>query len=501
MMFIILLCLYGALVFFGVAHHEPWRDEAHVWMAARENSLRVIIDDFKYDRTPGLWTMILIPFAKSGFPYPLTMQLIHVSFAILAIGLLFFFSNIPLLIKILFAFSYYMVYEYAVIARHYVLTVVLLFAIAAIYPKRFAKPLLFALFVVLLFQTNSVSIVSAAVLGFFFGIEMITQKKVSLRRILAFIIMALAGLVTIAILFPDRSMPYALSRPKFLLVDFTKTIREAIVPTFDPYGAGFFQSPTFNHIAIILTSICLFSFMVLIWRKRSLAFMAVVMLGWIVFFSTFMHSGSGRHHAMLLIYVLFFWWVCGGFASTSSSLQLLMRGVFYASLGILLFISVSYFTVRIYTLDYMYDFSGGKDMAAYITSNGLEKLEIAAYSGGIAESVLPYLRDTYFWYPEFAEKGYFNTADIRYLIRRKNLTSADAIDRIQKRFPPDTPALFLSSCFLASPERLGYTLLHVSSADRLSSENFLLYANAAVDVKRLTTHTEQEYPRGDSCIF
>lgn len=504
MRFIILYCIFVAyivLVAFGVSHHEPWRDEAHPWMAARENSLRVIIDDFKYERTPGLWTFILVPFAKAGFPYPQTMQIIHAGLAVLAVGLLLFLSPLPLAIKILFMFSYYMAYEYAVIARHYVLTIVLLFSIASIYARRFSKPFLFALLVVLLSQTNTYSVVPAAILMGFFAIDMVRMKKVTVQPVLALMLMLLAAVLTGVILYPDRSTPIFSASPTLAIGNFSTTLRQAIVPSFEQYGAGFFQSPLFSIIVITLTALCFYSFLVLLVRKKSFALMGGMLLGWILYINTFLHAGSGRHHALLLIHLLFFWWISDCTRAMSTLSQKVIRLTFFLTLGALLFVSGAYFTVRMYQLDYAYNFSGGTEMAMYMKKHGLEKMDTASYIGGVTESVLSYFPDTYFWYPEFGTRGYFNMTDSRYNIRLNTLTVADAIGAISKQLASDRPALFLASCSLWNPELLGYTLIYRSLSSRLMGEDFWLYANrqAMASIDRSAILLDE--PLGNECYF
>ncbi|MBK7704092.1 MAG: hypothetical protein IPI34_15015 [bacterium] len=127
----LVLVLYSVLVSYSAAHHEPWRDEAQAWLIVRDLPLPAVFQQMVYEGTPALWHMILLPFAKQGAPYAAEAA-VHILLAIAAVALLLRRGPFPLWFKALFVFSYYMSYEYAVIARNYNLTVLLLFALAAL---------------------------------------------------------------------------------------------------------------------------------------------------------------------------------------------------------------------------------------------------------------------------------------------------------------------------------------------------------------------------------
>src|SRR6185437_15407066 len=92
--------------------------------------------------------------AKSGLPVE-SMTLLHVSFAICVAGLIAFASPFTRVIKTLLVFSYYISYEFAVISRSYVLTIVLLFLIAIVLRSRTPRPLVLGLLLFLLFNANA----------------------------------------------------------------------------------------------------------------------------------------------------------------------------------------------------------------------------------------------------------------------------------------------------------------------------------------------------------
>ena len=152
---LLVLGVYGAVVGFGLWHHEPWSDEAFPWMIARDTNWRGFFEIIfgNWDRHPGLFYALLLPLAKSGLPY-FSQALLNGLFALAAAFLLMAKAPLPRIFRYLFLFSYYMLYEYSVITRTYMLSALLIFSIAVFYPKRSEHPILYALLVALLFQSD-----------------------------------------------------------------------------------------------------------------------------------------------------------------------------------------------------------------------------------------------------------------------------------------------------------------------------------------------------------
>jgi hypothetical protein len=142
-----------------------------------------------YEGSPALWHIILAPFAKLGLPY-YYQSIIHLIIAVATAGLLLFYSPFSKITKILLIFSYYFAYEYAVIARNYNLTILILFIIAIFYQDRFKKPIVYALLIFLLFNTNIHSFFAAVALIILWLWE---KPKIDSKHLLAISIMLAGG--------------------------------------------------------------------------------------------------------------------------------------------------------------------------------------------------------------------------------------------------------------------------------------------------------------------
>src|SRR4030042_2768558 len=146
-----------------------------------------------YDGTPALWYMFLVPFAKIGLPY-ISEFILHLIIAVAAVTVFILYAPFSRITKLLFIFSYYMAYEYSIIARSYGLSILLLFLIAALYSQRFEFPLWYAFLIFLLFNTNVHSFFIASSLTLLFVWEFYRNSVQRSRLTIAVLVMCLGGL-------------------------------------------------------------------------------------------------------------------------------------------------------------------------------------------------------------------------------------------------------------------------------------------------------------------
>jgi hypothetical protein len=139
------LGLWLAIVGFILPYHEKWADEAQAWLIARDLPLsRIWFYELRYEGSPGLWHTILW-IAQHWFHAKYSaLGYIGMAGAAAGVALLIFKAPFPRYIRWPLAFTYFMVYQYAVIARPY--TLFALFAlIAAFRYKDLKHPAIFAL--------------------------------------------------------------------------------------------------------------------------------------------------------------------------------------------------------------------------------------------------------------------------------------------------------------------------------------------------------------------
>jgi hypothetical protein len=126
------LAVYSALVLFTVAHHVPWADEAQSWLLARDLSLRSLFGtQLHYEGTPGLWHFFLWILCRLSVSYT-AMHWVAAVFPIAGIAVFLRSSPFPAVLRIALPFSFYVLYQYAVIARSYIALPLLVFLFAAL---------------------------------------------------------------------------------------------------------------------------------------------------------------------------------------------------------------------------------------------------------------------------------------------------------------------------------------------------------------------------------
>ena len=78
---IFVLLVYAAAHLGMALVHEPFFDEAEAWQIARSASLRtLLLETTHYEGHPPLWHLILMPLAKAGAPYELSLTLVSLAF-------------------------------------------------------------------------------------------------------------------------------------------------------------------------------------------------------------------------------------------------------------------------------------------------------------------------------------------------------------------------------------------------------------------------------------
>jgi len=131
-----LLGAYALQLAIIVPRHEPWFDEAQAWLLARDSGVvELFADRLRYEGNPGLWHLLLVPLAKLGAPYA-AMSWLAAAIAVAGAAVLVRAGPFPRWATAGLLFSFALGYQEAVVARGYVLLPVLLFAVAATWPRR-----------------------------------------------------------------------------------------------------------------------------------------------------------------------------------------------------------------------------------------------------------------------------------------------------------------------------------------------------------------------------
>lgn len=171
-----ILLSYILFNLYMLINHELWRDEANVWLMARELSPEELIREIHYQGHPCLWYLIVMPFAKLGLPFKTISVL---SFAVMATAAALVTCKAPFhnILKLLLLISPVFSYYYPVVARNYCLIALLLVLAAYYHPLRHEKPLLYGLLLGLLIQADTIAFATAGMLSVYLLYEAVKSKS------------------------------------------------------------------------------------------------------------------------------------------------------------------------------------------------------------------------------------------------------------------------------------------------------------------------------------
>ena len=135
------LAAYSVMLLVGITHHEPWADEAQAWLLSRDLGYRYLVfHQLAYEGAPPLWPTILWV-ANHWFHLPYQAMGWIGGLCALA-GCWFFarYSPFPAVIRVLLPFTYFVAFQYAIVARPYVLLPLCAFAAAHFFRHADSRP-------------------------------------------------------------------------------------------------------------------------------------------------------------------------------------------------------------------------------------------------------------------------------------------------------------------------------------------------------------------------
>ncbi len=408
-----LLLGVAALAALGKIVHEPWRDEADSWIAARDATGPEFLHLFGYTGHPPLWYLILWPFARLGLPFQ-TQAAIHLIIAVAAAGVLLFRSPLPVLLSGGYLLSLQFCYQHAVISRGYALMLLLLFASLAVRPRRQDYPARYGALVGLLFATEVFAFPMAGILAAEFVFEALRRGRREGRAAIGRgtlvamgLMVAGAGLTALSL----RPMPDARAlalNAHHNPIAFWERLTEGFAPVGiypGPMGDGgpMAAAGVLAVVAILATA------RVVSRSTTALSFLAATM-AWFYYLFACRYPGSFWHSALFLPVVLAALWIAAsdhGGQCWRSRRQgrdgMAAAGPWRradawckAALCVSLIVSICG-TVNALWFDGRHAYSGGTRMSQFIVKRGLVDSTIASDCPNTAESVAAYLPRTPFW--------------------------------------------------------------------------------------------------------
>ena len=175
--YLVILIFSVYVLFNGILlwYHEPWRDEANVWLMARALSPLQLLKEIKYQGHPCLWYFLVMPFARAGLPFR-TIGMISTIVMTVAAGIYLWKGPQWIGIKALVVFSPVFTYFYPTIARNYCLIALILILLAWNYSERNAHPVRYGILLGLLVQADTIAIAPAGMIAFVWLVENVYNR-------------------------------------------------------------------------------------------------------------------------------------------------------------------------------------------------------------------------------------------------------------------------------------------------------------------------------------
>ncbi len=354
--------LWLSVAGFVLSHHEKWGDEAQSWLIARDLSLpRIWFYELRYEGTPGLWHTILwtaqhifhMPYAGIG---PLGL-----CFAAAGAAFILWKAPFPRPVRYLLLFSYFILYQYAVIARSYTLLPLLLFGAASFFHDR-EHPERITILLILLSQLSVHGSLIADAIALFYAIDVLRNwSSLSERARRWFLICA-------AILVADNLFLFIVLNP-------TPDVAEFAVKK-NPQLYGRYEAPPLIKLRSILSGAFLdyllpssiFLAILGAWfytRRRLLLFL--LPLGLIVGLYVKVH-GMAQHHGTAFVAVVASLWIAWPSATEQHKFDLFQRRCLQGvSLLLALWFGLNVWdTVGAIRLEQKAPYSGAHDAANYL---------------------------------------------------------------------------------------------------------------------------------------
>ncbi len=121
---------YAVIVASAIAHHEPWADEAQAWQLARSLPLHdLFLTHLHFEVHPILWYVLLRILNLGHVSYD-GMHWVCGAIAVVTTAIFLYASPFPRYLKALLPFTYFLLFQYVVVARGYVLVPLLLYLVA-----------------------------------------------------------------------------------------------------------------------------------------------------------------------------------------------------------------------------------------------------------------------------------------------------------------------------------------------------------------------------------
>lgn len=377
------LGLWVAIVAYILPYHEKWADEAQAWLIARDLDLRTIwFHELRYEGSPGLWHTILWVAQHIFHAKYDSLGYIGMAGATAGVALLIFKAPFPRYIRWPLAFTYFMVYQYAVIARPYTLLPLLAFS-AAILFKDLQHPERMTVVLVLLANLSLHGTIIAGCFGLAYLVEAYQSRGMldaatRWRYWICIGLMAATFVFIVLILKPTPDVEEFVIKREFAQLppaeqaQFPNATRKLTTVI----SGAFFDYWQPSALFIVFAAVWCFL------RKRFLVFALPV--GAMIALYALVH-GAAHHHGTAFVAAIAAFWIAWPSRSEERDFSVRERWASRAMVAAVLFlIGFNLWDAEVVIRrEYAYPYSGAEDAARYLKSAGADRKPMFGFLLGI----------------------------------------------------------------------------------------------------------------------
>lgn len=436
-------CYTIFILIIAVVFHEKWRDEAQAWLLARDLNFIDLLKQMSYEGHPPLWHIILMPFAKLGFPY-ITESVI--SCAIMSGTAWLLLRNAPFKksTQIILLLTSPFIYLYPAISRSYCIIALALVLIAIFYKDRRQKKVQYVLSILLLAYSHVIMLGVVGMLYLFFFIEEIFYNKKDKKETKELLIsLAIAGiglLILVALLFGCITKNQIVNMnmngiDSLNIHTVKKLLYDMFIYIFGnlSYSYGF---RLFVEIFVI--------FLILAEGKRNPENMLVAVVGilWQIFIYLFIWGVLTQRANTIILIGIFIAWI--GREQTNEKKEsnlstLTSKIVEFGCLMILIFSIMQ--SVELVNYEIKGNYSDAKATAQYIEQNLDDDAIMICTDKSYASAIIPYTTKVKFWSPTDEKYFTYVTWDAS---SNKKMTIEEMIDKAKNSFGEDKNVYLLN---------------------------------------------------------
>lgn len=444
---LIIILIYAIVTFIvTIFFHEKWRDEAQAWLLARDLNPIELFKQMKYEGHPPLWHLILMPFAKLGFPY-MTISIISWGIMCASSWILLRKSPFKQSTKILILCSISFIYLYPTISRNYCLIPLAIAIIASIYPNRNEKKIQYVLSVMFLAYTHVLMLGLVGILYLFFFLEQFfyTKKNKKEKQVLVLALaIALIGLLClVAMLFGSIGTNNDISTTNNLIIKvhswkmFARLVKiyvKNINILLRSIEAGIVgeigYTKGFNTICLIAI-IALLVFQIKVNKKNAIILVVSCLWQMMIYLFIYSDTSGQKLNTMFLIFIFIAWINLACDSDRINNINgKLRKYIMQFCIFIIILSDICGLTNIQNEINQVY--SDSKNVANYIKQNLDEDAIIVCTNCPTASAIIPYLKNVKFWNP--FSKQYFT-----YITWKNDFNTDLKIDEIINNIKEELP--------------------------------------------------------------